>query len=130
MSEVKKPVGRPRAEADEYQIEYLASIGCTLAEISAAVRVSVDTLSRNYAELIARGKEDGKASVRRMLFEHGKKGNSTALKYLIHNVLKERIEDVVEKDDTQLKVLIARLESLSTESILKLVRNDDVKKVG
>ena len=128
--EPKKPVGRPRIELDELQVEELAKIGCTLAEMSAVMRVSVDTLTANFSEAIARGKENGKKSVRMMLFEHGRKGNSTALKYLIHNILKERIEDVVEKDDTQLKVLIARLESLSTDSILKLVRSEDTKKVG
>jgi DNA-binding transcriptional regulator YhcF (GntR family) len=125
-----KHTGRPRKPVDLLTLERLAEIHCTMKEMASVFGVSVDTLERNYADIIEKGREEGKASIRRMLFEHGRKGNSTALKYLIHNVLKERVEEVVEKDDTQLKILIARLESLSSESILKLVKSADEKKVS
>lgn len=122
-----KQVGRPRKEVNLVTLERLCEIHCTMKEMAMVLGVSVDTLERNYADIIEKGREEGKTSIRRMIYEHGRKGNSTALKYLIHNILKERIEDVVDKDETNAKVVMARLEALSSESILKLVKFDPTK---
>lgn len=80
-------------QLDTEQLENLASIGCTVEEIAAFFKCSRDTIFRNYATPLQAGRERGKSSVRRMLWEQGKKGNSVALKYLIHNVLKEKLEE-------------------------------------
>jgi hypothetical protein len=77
----------------EKDIKFLSSIGCTMKEMAAFFDCSVDTLENKYSAIIASGREHGKASVRRIMWEQAKKGNSTALKYLVTNILKERVEE-------------------------------------
>lgn len=122
-------MARPHIELDEHQLETLASIGCTLSEIAAFFKCSVDTITRNYAEVLYRGRENGKTSIRRMMWEHGKKGNSVALKYLVFNILKEKIEDSGQRSgaDGQVDELMNKLSGISTEAILKIVRTHDDK---
>lgn len=121
-------MARPRKLVDLEELEKLASIGCTMKELAFFFEVSVDTLERNYAEVIQSGKEKGKTSVRRMMWKHGELGNSVALKYLVHNVLKERIEDKSDKDlEKATTEVFEKLNSISTDMILKLVKNDENK---
>lgn len=114
---------------DTTQVEKLAAIGCTKVEMAAFFNCSVDTLDRNYADYITKGRENGKVSLRRLMWDQGHKGNSTALKYLVHNVLKERIEEYIEKDDATLaqKEIMDKINSISTEMILKIVRDNEEK---
>lgn len=87
--------GRPKIEINEEQLRKLAMMGCTSKEMAAFFNCSVDTLERRFADIINLGREEGKSSVRRMLWKHGELGNTIALKYLIRNVLKEKlVEDV------------------------------------
>jgi hypothetical protein len=83
-------MGRPRLQLDEGLIERLAIIHCNNTEIAATVGCSVDTLDRNYAELIAKGREKGKSSLRRMQFELAQKGNATMLIWLGKQILGQR----------------------------------------
>jgi len=114
---------------DHNQVEKLAAIGCTLNEMASFFNCSVDTLTRNYAEALHRGRENGKVSIRRLMWEQGQKGNTTALKYLVHNVLKEKIEDQSIQDDGRTNEVMDRINSISTEMILKIVRNNEDKAV-
>jgi hypothetical protein len=56
--------------------------------------VSKDTLERNYAALIQKGKEEGKASLRRTQYLAAQKGNVTMMIWLGKQLLgqKERAE--------------------------------------
>lgn len=113
------------------QLEMLASMGCTMIEMATFFKCSVDTLSRNYADAIQKGREVGKVSVRRMMWEQGKKGNSTALKYLVTNILKERIEDpfqLMGLGETEIANQLAA--STPAETLLRLVKDYDKNKVG
>jgi len=114
---------------NEDQLEALAGMGCTLNEMAAFFKCSVDTLSRNYAESIEAGRLNGKASVRRMMWEQGKKGNSTALRYLIWNVLREKLEDPADKSSSSATsdAIMEKLSGISTEAILRLVKDHDDK---
>lgn len=69
-------MARPQLEIDEDTVEKLASIHCTMNEIASVVGCSVDTLERRFAEVIARGRDKGKTSLRRIQFEIAKKGNA------------------------------------------------------
>lgn len=92
----KKKVGRPRIQFSEKEMDTLkalSSIHCTYKEMAVVMGVSVDTLSDNFSDVIEEGREKGKSSVRRMLWTHGQNGNSIALKYLIHNILHEKLDD-------------------------------------
>jgi len=72
-----KGAGRPHKVIDPELIRKLAKIQCTQEEIAAVCGCSVDTLDRNYAEIIKDGKEDGKASLRRLQFKIAESGNAS-----------------------------------------------------
>lgn len=52
-------------------------IGCTMQEIGAVCECSVDTLERRFADIIQKGKETGKSSLRRMQWKNAESGNVT-----------------------------------------------------
>ncbi len=112
---------------DPTQVEKLAAYGCTVVEIAAFFDCSVDTINRNYAASLTKGRENGKVSVRKMMFEQGRNGNSTALKYLVHNILKEKIEDPTASDDGRTSEVMEKINAISTEMILKIVKDNDNK---
>jgi precorrin-4 methylase len=94
MSSKKKPidaepakVGRPKANVDPRLVEQLASIGCSMKEIAAACNCSVDTLERNFAEQITKGRENGKTRLRKKQIEVALAGNVTMLIFLGKNML-------------------------------------------
>lgn len=119
-------MSRPKADISAEQVMKLASIGCTYAEMAAVLGCNVSTLQRRFAQDIETGREQGKSSVRRMMWRHGEQGNSVALKYLVHNVLKEKIEDNSDKDLNRATTeVFEKLNSISTDMILKLVKDEE-----
>lgn len=108
---------------DESQLEKLASIGCTVSEMAAFFDCSIDTINRNYAAALSRGRDSGKASVRRMMWKHGESGNSTALKYLVHNILKEKFEDKDLKPDASTDAGISeQLKDVTNSILIKILK--------
>src|SRR5256885_12844272 len=73
----KHKLGRHKKFVDLEMVERLAHIQCTQEEISYALGVSVDTLTRHkhFAEIFKRGTDNGRKSVRRMQFESATKGS-------------------------------------------------------
>ncbi len=115
---------------DEEQVLALAGMGCTLREMASFFKCNESTLERNYAEVITRGRETGKASVRRMLWAQGQKGNSVALKYLIHNVLKEKLEDKTDNNfyvTSNVTEQLAKLSAMPIEDIRRLAKLEPPK---
>jgi hypothetical protein len=102
--EIKQPakVGRPKANVDPDLVEKLASIGCSMKEMASACNCSVDTLERNFAEQIAKGRENGKTRLRRKQIEVALAGNVTMLIFLGKNMLgqSDKIETVNESTHT------------------------------
>ena len=72
-----KALGRPRINIDLDIVGNLASIGCTQEEIASVVGVSARTLQRNYAEIIDRFKNKGKASLRKKMWDKAIKKDNT-----------------------------------------------------
>ena len=72
-----KGAGRPHKVIDPKLIQKLASIQCTKEEIAAVCGCSVDTLERNFADVIKAGKENGKASLRRNQWKIAESGNAS-----------------------------------------------------
>jgi hypothetical protein len=91
------PAGRPRKQVDERQIESLVGIGCTVAEIAASCGVSKDTLERNYAALIEKGREHAKCSLRRMQFKSAESGNVTMQIWLGKQLLGQKDHTLAEQ---------------------------------
>lgn len=73
---MKRKRGRPQKQPEipAEKIAELAAIGCTVSEIAAVAGVSKDTLERNFAALIEKGREGAKASLRRMQWRSAEKG--------------------------------------------------------
>jgi hypothetical protein len=99
--------GRPEEIIDGEAFEKLAAFQCTQPEIAAFFKVSVDTIQRRiasvpeYAEAWERGRENGKASLRRMQFSSAQKGNVTMQIWLGKQYLGQRDKfdtDVTMKD--------------------------------
>lgn len=78
----KRPVGRPRLDIDEDQVYKLAKVGCTNTEIASIVECSEDTIERNFAGIVKKGREEMKASLRRMQIMGAQEGNATMLVWL------------------------------------------------
>lgn len=78
----KPGAGRPKLVFDAATVGRLASIDCTMSEIAAVLGCSVDTLERNYAEVIRAGREKGTASLKRKQVEVAMKGNTMMLIWL------------------------------------------------
>lgn len=91
----KKTEGRPPLDIDEKVVESLASINCTMIEIASAVGCSVDTLERRFADIIRKGREVGKSSLRRLQWKQAEGGNVSMLIWLGKQWLgqRERQED-------------------------------------
>lgn len=82
--------GKPPKILDATQIENMAALMCTMSEMAAHFDVSVDTLERNYADVIKRGQERGKESLRRMQWKSAMSGNVTMQIWLGKQMLKQR----------------------------------------
>jgi len=74
--------GRPLANLNEGQILELAKLHCTYKEIAAVMDCSVDTLERRFADLINKGKEQGKKTLRKWQWDLAAKGNLGMLVWL------------------------------------------------
>jgi len=88
--------GRPIPVIDFAQVEELAAIQCTRSEICAVLNIAISTLANRaktdaqLAAAIARGKERGKASIRRQQYKLLTEGNATMGVWLGKQYLDQR----------------------------------------
>ena len=75
-------MGRPPIEIDEAQLKQLASIGLSSGEMAAVLDCSIDTLERNYMEVMETGRQMRNASLKRSQFAMATAGNATMLIWL------------------------------------------------
>ena len=100
MADEKKKVGRPKIEIDEELLYKLATIHCTMKEMVDIIGVSEDTLKRNFAGIIDKGKADGKMRLRRKQVEVAMSGNHTMLIWLGKQMLGQSESPMSEDDKT------------------------------
>ena len=87
-AEKKKQLGRPHKAIDEKILANLSQIGCTQEEIGSIVGISARTLKRNFAEIITQYKEQGKASLRKKMYDKAVKKDNTMMQiFLSKNML-------------------------------------------
>ena len=112
MARKNKPgAGRPKLVLDERQIRELASIQCTMGEIAAVMGCSVDTLDRNYAEIISRGRDEGKMSLRRAQWNKAvKDGNPAMLIWLGKFYLGQKEEINFTSSEPDVRALLEKWE--------------------
>ena len=75
-------IGRPVKYIDYDLVERLAKICCTTEEIAAVTGVCKRTLENNALEFMQRGRNHGRAALRREQFRMAKAGNPTMLVWL------------------------------------------------
>jgi hypothetical protein len=77
--------GRPKIELDLAEVERLAGLGLTQAEIAFSLGISEDTITRrkgdsaDFADAIKRGRTAAHSEVSSQLFQQCKKGNVAAI---------------------------------------------------
>lgn len=103
-------MARPELEIDPELIEDLAAIFCTMKEMAAIAGCSVDTLERRFAEIIDKGRQRGKTTLRRKQFEAAMSGNVVMLIWLGKQCLDqvEKTQLVLEKLPTEMLVAEAQ----------------------
>jgi hypothetical protein len=76
-------VGRPLKKIDPKQVEELAAIQCSYAEMAAVLDCNPSTLQRRFAQAIEKGRERGKSSLKRAQWNKAvNDGNPTMLIWL------------------------------------------------
>tara|TARA_Y100001973_G_C5187076_1_gene328548 strand:- start:1746 stop:2078 length:333 start_codon:yes stop_codon:yes gene_type:complete len=88
MTKEKKKSGRPKKHnVDPEKVEQLAGFGCTNTEICSFFDFSNRTLTRNYAENLAKGRDKGKIRLRQLQWRAAEKGNTSMLIWLGKQIL-------------------------------------------
>jgi len=126
MNEPKKKVGRPQAEIDLEQVERLAAIDCTEPEIAAVLGIDYATWKRHkkrnpdIVETVERGKENGKASLRRLQWKTASEGNPTMQIWLGKQRLGQQDKKHIEQQQLEPLVIVTdRTDESADEGIRK-----------
>ena len=101
MSKKSNGAGRPKINIDVNILSSLAQIGCTQEEMASVVGISARTLQRNYAEIVDKNREKGKASLRKKMWDKAVKKDNTHMQiWLSKNYLgmkdRTQTESIVE----------------------------------
>lgn len=75
-------MARPRKKIDPAQVEKLAAIQCSYAEMAAVLGCNESTLTRRFAQAIKKGREIGRSSLKRRQYKLAMDGNATMLIWL------------------------------------------------
>lgn len=75
-------MARPRKPVDTELLRRLALVHCTMAEIASVAGVHKRTLERRYAAVIEAAREDGKSSLRRVMWRKALDGNERLMIWL------------------------------------------------
>lgn len=104
---------------DPVEVEKLAMMACTSEEMAHFFDCSVDTIERNFADALKKGRSKGKMSMKRALFEKVMKGDLGAMVWWGKNFagMSDKIE---QKQDINLSTLSdEQLENLIKDALKK-----------
>ena len=102
-----KKAGRKQIKIDSKQVEALASYGCTTSEIASFFSCDKSTISRRFATIITKGKDQGKIRLRKKQFEVAIAGNPAMLIWLGKNVLDQTDkQDIAHSGDMDNKLIV------------------------
>lgn len=87
-------------EIDRDQVYKLASIQCTDEEIANVLGCAVSVISKKFKNIVKQGRETGKKSLRRAMWDKALQGDTRAQIFLSKNVLgfKDNPEDQSHKN--------------------------------
>lgn len=83
-------MGRPRKTVDTAKLRLLAARMNSVEDMARVLDVSADTLERNFADVIERGRAEARASLRAAQFAAAMKGNPALLIWLGKVLLGQR----------------------------------------
>lgn len=105
-------MGRPPLDINPDLVLGLARIHCTNREIATIVGCHVDTLTNRFSDLLEKGREEGRMSLRRLQWAKAEAGNVTMMIWLGKQMLGQ-------KDVAQLQ------HELSHDSTLAAMQSED-----
>jgi len=121
-------MGRPKIQIDEMEVEKLAAMHCSAREIAAFFSVSVDTIDRRFADTMAKGRQKGRAKLRRLQWEAAVKGNVVMQIWLGKNLLGQ--SDKQEQDITVTGALtVGAMTKAQAQEMLDKIENEKQKPV-
>jgi hypothetical protein len=94
--------GMNRRMVFDTDVYKLAAMGCTDSEIATWFDVKLDTLRYNFANVIAKGREDLKQSLRMSQIKLALSGNATMLIWLGKNILGQQENPLAAENTTVL----------------------------
>ena len=103
------PVGRPPLALNEDDIIKLARLHCTDDEIAATLGCNVDTVKDNFSDCIKKGREQGKASLRRQQMRMVMEQNSAPLAIWLGKIYLGQKEEIFHQE-VNLNVTINKIE--------------------
>ena len=100
-------MARPRKKIDPAQVEKLAAINCSYAEAAAVLGCSPDTIQRRFAAVFKKGREQGRMSLKRKMWDHAMNGNTTMMIWLSKQMLgyTDKLEQKQKIDQTEKQVI-------------------------
>lgn len=98
--------GRPKLQLDEGLILELAKLHCTKKEIAAVMGCHVDTLYERYSDLLVKGEDEGKVSLKRLQWKSAQAGNVVMQMWLGKQWLGQREKAPDEVPQTYINVSV------------------------
>lgn len=106
MGKKTGPKGKYKADKiDPVEVEKLAAMACTTEEIAHWFDVSNDTIERNFAAILKKGRSKGKMSMKRALFQKVQNGDLGAMVWWGKNFagMSDKVETKVDDINVQQK---------------------------
>lgn len=85
----KQKTGRKLLKINPEEVEKLAALHCTNTEIAAFVGCDETTIRRRFADIIKKGKENGKIRLRQLQWNSAEAGNVTMQIFLGKQLLEQ-----------------------------------------
>lgn len=107
----KNKGGRPRTHIEYTEVQKLAAIQCTDAEIASWIGMTEEGFrkrkksDKQLVGALKDGRDRGKSSIRRMMFQAAEKGNATMLVWLSKNVL-GYTDKIDQKNDNKVEIVV------------------------
>ncbi len=98
-------MARPRKKIDPEQVEKLAAINCSYAEMAAVLDCSASTLKRRFGPVIKKGRELGTGSLKRQQYKLAMAGNVTMLIWLGKQYLGQKDQSAVASDLQTIRIV-------------------------
>ena len=90
-------MGRPKLNIDEEQVQKLSEMQCTNVEIASFFGCDEATIRKRFSDMLTKGREIGKISLRRKQMKVAMHGNVTMLIFLGKQYLRQADKTAIEQ---------------------------------